>query len=166
MIVAIAAFVGMLLGIFNFFRGLSKDKVKLIVIPKAVMKRNRNSVTGVMGFFLSDQEFNETQELFAIEITNNSNFPITINEVGFKLKKKKNKLAIPIPELGDKGPWPRKLEHGDSVTTYGTIKSILNNTKMNDIDRAYAQTTAGKVYHGKSKALKLLINYVENNKKL
>ena len=69
--------IGALLGGWNFFQGLSQRRVRLKVVPKLT-----RAIGG--GFFSSSRD--ALRDGFAcVEVTNLSNFPVTISEVGFSL---------------------------------------------------------------------------------
>ena len=160
-VTAVAAFVGMGLGIYNFWMERSKQKVKILVQPKAVMRRLRNPKTGAEGFMTSVNEFKKesVNEYFAIEAVNLSSFPVTIDIAGFELLKDKNRMMLVQPILMDDGPWPRRLDQRESVILYGLVTEILKDPRTPGIRNAFVETSCGNVCRGTSGALEEMVNY-------
>lgn len=156
-----AAFVGMGLGIYNFFVERSKRKVRVLVQPKAVTRRFRNTATGDEGVLTSLNEFNKETlgEYFAIEAVNLSSFPVTIVNVGFEVRNQDRRMMIVSPILGDNGRWPRRLEQREAVTVYGLLLPIVNDPGAPKIKNAFVKTSCGTTCRGTSGALKGLIEY-------
>ena len=156
-----AAFVGTGLGIYNLFVERSKRKVKVLVQPKAVMRRFRNTATGDEGVLTSLNEFNQEalDEYFAIEAVNLSSFPVTIHNVGFEVRKQNKRMMIVPPILADNGQWPRKLEQRESVTVYGLLLPIINDPGAPRIKNSFVETSCGTICRGTSGALKGLAEY-------
>lgn len=157
-IIAVAAFVGMGLGLYNLWNEKNKEKVKLRVVPKAVVHKGRNSVGQEM-VLTSENEFDSKRShgLFGIEVVNLSKFPVVIDNVGFLVKGEKNRMSLPIPILGDQGPWPRKLEARESVTVYGNLKDMISSPGMPKVHSAFAKTSCGHMGKGSTQALKQLV---------
>lgn len=166
MLVTLAAFIGMILGVMNFLRSLHKDKVRLKVIPKAVLEATYDEGMNTNGYILSAEDFQKFRDLFAFEIVNLSSFPVTVDEVGLKSRWRKSKLALLTPIAADNGVWPRELQPRKSVLVYAKLSSILDAAMKGDIGTAYVKTVCNHIFYGNSKALKLLINHIENQKKL
>lgn len=164
LVIAIAALIGMLLSMYNLFQSIVKEKVRLKIIPKAVVSETRNTETGKKGFILADNIFSSDHGLFAFEIINKSNFPVVVDEIGLLTSNKKYRLAIFTPQLGDNGTWPRELASRKNVVVYGNLSSILELVRQNKISCAYAKTTCDSTCYGNSVALKALIKYVKSNK--
>ena len=160
-ITLVAAFVGMGFGIYNFWIERSKRKVKVLVKPKAIMRRLRNTETGAAGVITSIDEFS-TEPLdsyFAIEVVNISSFPVTVDNVGFELIKDDRRMSIFQPILMDEGKWPRRLDQRESVTVYGSLPHILDDPGTCRIKNAFAETSCGKICRGTSGALKGLVRF-------
>jgi hypothetical protein len=157
----------MALGIYNFWIERSKRKVKILVQPKAVMRRVRNAVTGAEGVLTSTNEFSREalDEYFAIEAVNLSSFPVTIDNVGFEVLKQDRRMVIVQPVLMDNGKWPRKLEQRESVTVYGLLHQILNDPDAPNIKNAFVETSCGAICRGTSGALRGLIKYARQLQK-
>lgn len=162
-IVGISAIVGMALGIYNLVHSIRKDKVKIKIIPKAIMRETRNTTTGERGIILADNDFASFHPFFAFEIINQSNFSVVVDEIGLKIRGKKARLSIPIPQLGDKGEWPRELKPRNSVVVYGKLENIIDAAKNNKIVSAYVKTACNNISYGKSKALELLKEFAKKN---
>lgn len=158
-ITIMAAFVGMGLGIYNFWIERSKKKVKILVKPKAVIQRFRNSETGAPGVLTSENEFikEPIDQHFAIEAVNLSSFPVTIDNVGFELDMEDKRKMIVQPVLMDEGKWPRRLDQRESVMVYGSLPNILGNPDTCRIRNAFVETSCGTICRGTSGALKGLV---------
>lgn len=131
-----AALLGAVLGIMNTWNAMSARRVRLRVRPAHAL-----TDTG--------------QWMFSIEVLNMSNFPLTIREVGFTLKRssstKGKRAAVMRPILIDGKPWPRRLEARESVSVLCEIPD-----PSQPIDKAYAHTACGEVKYGDSPALRQL----------
>jgi len=157
-VIAVAAFVGMGMGLLNFWNEKAKEKVKLKVIPKAV-KRSGRSTSGKEFIVTTQNEFpgKNSKDLFVIEVVNLSKFPVVIELVGFVSKKHKERLYIPEPLLNGSGDWPRKLESRESVTLYGNLSDIFSSNMCGSLFGAFAETVCGHKETGSSQALKQLV---------
>src|SRR6266508_2546298 len=145
-VVSVAAFVGMGLGLYNLWNEKNKEKVKLKVVPKAIMDKKRTSVGQEM-VVTSQNEFNikRSHGLFGIEVVNLSAFPVVIEQVGFLIKGQKDRMSLPLPIIGDRGPWPRKLEPRSSVTVYGNVTEMLSSPNLPKVRSAFAETSCGHI---------------------
>lgn len=161
----IAAFIGMGLGLFNFFIERSKRKVIVNVLPKAIMKRFRNRSTSETVLMTSLNEFPDIylDDYFAIEVINKSDFPIVIENIGFEVKGLKERMIIFQPLTFDGGEWPRRLEQRGSVTAYFLLQEILKDQNSVKIKNAFIETSCGAISRGKSGALTGLKQFVANN---
>lgn len=134
---AIAA-LGAGLGIINTWHGLNQRRVKLKVIPKIAIPVGPGS------------DF--SREMGCIDVTNLSDFPVTVRDVGFTIDgdpRKKARASILQPMVIDGGPWPRRLEARTSVSLYFDWANLKS-----DIKKAYVLTDCGNVAYGNSPALK------------
>jgi len=161
-VIAIAAFTGMGLGIYNLWSEKQKDKVKLEIIPKSI-KQKGVSTSGQEFVYTTANEynFNQATRLYAFEIINHSKFDITIDEIGFFNSKTNGRDCIPEPIIRDDGKWPRKLEPRESVTVYADLPSILNIKHLPFITSAFAKTSCNYTETGTSDSLKQLIQYAK-----
>jgi hypothetical protein len=157
-IIGISAIVGMGLGIYNLFHSLKKEKVKIKITPKTVVREVHNKDSGQISLILSDSEFSVKHYLFAFEIINKSNFPIAIDEIGFKLISTKQRVIIPFP-IQDKKEWPKELAAKRATIVYSKLDEIIEIVKRDKISNVYVKTTDDIISYGNSKALRLLIEY-------
>jgi hypothetical protein len=163
-IIPLAAFVGMSLGIYNFWKERDKEKVKLRVIPKSVKQKAVDPLGNIIGYMTSENEFkdNNPQDLFAIEVVNISRFTVIVNEIGFLVSGTNQRMSIPIPLLYNQEKFPTKLEPREAVTFYVSLQSILSSTNIRNVYCAFAKTSCDHIKTGKTQALKQLIQYVRN----
>lgn len=154
-IVAIAAFVGMGLGVFNLIRELHQDRVKLRVSPKQVV-RFVGSSSGKQHVIVSDRGWNPRNETgyIAIEVVNRGRFPITISEVGFIGRKRDARMVIPEPLTNEKHGLPLRLEARDSVTLYGEWQGLQPQVKSGGLKKAYVETACGHWAGARNRVLK------------
>ena len=135
------AVLGAMLGILNTWRAFDRDKIRVRVSPRwAISYRGSDMDTR-----------------FCLEITNLSYIPITINQVGFELRKPKAHIMVFIPEFIDGGKMPRRLEPRSSFTVYAPAGTEEKNN-FADEKCAFARTACGVVARGMSPALKGQIN--------
>ncbi len=94
--IAVAALTGMMLGLWNLFADHQRKKVKLEVNPKSASWIGTTQ-NGYRALKYSDSDFSLKGEpdLFAIEVINMRDFPVTISEVGFHAPKEKVALLYP-----------------------------------------------------------------------
>jgi len=149
------------LGIYNFWIERSKRKVKVLVKPKSVISRLRDTETGAAGVLTSINEFctEPLDSYFAIEIVNLSTFPVTIDNVGFEIIKNDKRMSLVQPILMDDGKWPRRLDQREAVTVYGSLPYLLNASGTCKIKNAFIETSCGTICRGTSGALKGLIRF-------
>lgn len=114
------------LGILNYWRDASKDKVRLKVIPKRVVASGS-----------ADPRIN-----IGIEIINMSTFPLTICESGFVSREKKKRLAIIQPITANNETYPIRLEPRTAITIY----AILEDVDAIMTECAYASTSCAMIY--------------------
>ena len=161
-VVAIAAFTGMLLGIFNFIHERKRNKVRLKVTPRAAHYIGTTE-DGRDGYFYSSNEFekDDVADTLVVEVINLGVFPIFVSEVGLTTKWSRRRMAMPLPKLIDGGDWPRKLEPRESVTAHFELTELLNTVNLKKAKSAYARTVCGELQKGTSGALKDLIRIVK-----
>lgn len=131
------AILGAVLGLVSTWHTLDRSRLKLKVRPAHAIP-----------YGAADPNIN-----FCIEVTNLSDFAVTMKEVGFFYRGIKSRGAIVRPVLVDGGTWPRRLESRTSVTIYCHVsgENIDKNIKV-----AYATTECGRTKTGNSPALKQL----------
>jgi hypothetical protein len=155
-IVALAAFVGMGLGVYNFLNERRKTKVHLRVTPLSVLEKYENSIK------TSENTFNPNVKtrLFGIEIVNLSSFDVTIDSIGFLPSKGNDIITIITPIiLSSNKEFPRKLEPRESVTIYSNLDALIHFDSAYLIKTAFAKTACGHRATGKSKALDELVKF-------
>ena len=112
------------LGVLNFWRDASRERVKLKVTLKRII------VSGNQSFRAN----------FAIQVINLSTFTINIREVGFTSKRKGFRVAIIDPIIIDGiGKYPFKLESRSALTVYVN----LLDSDQEEAVHAYASTSCG-----------------------
>lgn len=131
------AVVGAVLGVINTRHALDKSRVKLRVVPKQVIPLGTSDAT----------------VSFCVEVTNLSDFAVTIDEVGFLRSGTERRSAYVLPLVTDGGPWPRRLESRSSVTVYGATPRT---DAAHPFKCAYARTQCGVTCRGSSAALRAL----------
>ena len=132
---------GAALGIINMWHRLSKDAVRLKVLPAHALPVGHG---GAGEWTLS------------IEVINLSAFPVTIGEVGLRLWGTKDRLTALRPIVSDGGPWPRRLESREAVTLIYDSE-IRVHERLHEVRSAYAKTQCGTTRYGHSGALKQLV---------
>jgi len=153
--IALAAFIGMGLGIFNFFNERRKERVKLKVVPKTVVQRSGDLSLS------STREFNPGRNagLFGMEVVNRSHFPVVLKQIGFLKSGTDRRMTIVKPIVDDGEKWPRKLGPRESVSVYGNLDEMINTGALHLIKKAYAETACGHIATGRNQALKELIRF-------
>ncbi len=135
---AIAA-VGAVLGVINTWRALDQNRLKLKVVPAHAIP---------VGAAPRNIQF-------CIEITNLSQFAVTIEDAGVLFHGTTARGSIIDPLLPDRGPWPRRLEPRSSVTVYSELPSSNGG---HGIRCAFARTQCGHTKTGTSPALRRIAN--------
>ena len=131
------AVLGAVLGLINTCHAVDKMRVKIRVRPKHAIP-----VGGA-----------DPRITFCIEITNLSEFAITVNEAGVLLRGTDARAVYALPTLIDGKPWPRRLEPRSSVTVYGQPPEAKPGQSLKC---AYARTACGVTRTGTSPAFKQL----------
>lgn len=126
------ALLGALLGLLNTWQVFDKKRVKIHVVPKHAIPVGRV----------------DPRIKFCIEITNLSDFEITVVEVGVFFKGTTQRGAFIRPILLDSSGWPRRLAPRASVTVYGHSPE---NSEY-PLKCVYATTACGVTKTGKSPA--------------
>jgi hypothetical protein len=91
---------GSVLGVVNTWVNLDRGRMKLKIVPSQVVPVG--NIDPRIGF--------------AIQITNLSNFPVSVSEAGVLDRGSQNRGSIFNPLIADGGDWPRRLEPRSSVT--------------------------------------------------
>lgn len=135
---AIAA-VGAVLGIINTWRAVNQNRVKLKVVPARAVPYG-GAPKNIR---------------FCIEITNLSQFAVTVEEAGVLFHHSTKRGSIVTPIFTDQGSWPRRLESRSSVTVYSELP---RSSESHTIRCAFARTQCGHVQTGTSPALRAIAN--------
>lgn len=131
------AFLGAVLGVINTWHAIDRKRVKIRVRPKHAI-----SVGAA-----------DPRITFCIEITNLSEFAVTVDEAGVFYKGIDSRGAYTRPILIDGKSWPRRLEPRSSVTVYGQPPEPKPG---HPLKCAYARTECGVTRTGVSPAFKQL----------
>lgn len=134
------AALGAALGVFNTWRSWSRDQ------PKLRVRCVRGFTVGHAPTFPSN--------MFGIEVTNLSTFPLVISEVGFGLRGTSDRMLVPHPYLADNGPWPRTLAPREQVTAYTDADPFDRSRRVKDV---YASTACGTTVRRRQKQLEQLL---------
>jgi hypothetical protein len=135
---AIAA-VGAVLGVINTWRAIDQSRVKLKVVP-----------VHAMPYGGAPQNIR-----FCIQVTNLSQFAITLDDAGVFFHGTKRRGSVVTPVFADQGPWPRRLEPRSSVSIYSELPRSSTGHK---IKCAFARTQCGRIKKGTSPALREIAN--------
>jgi hypothetical protein len=142
-----AAAVGAVLGIMNTWNSMSLRRVRLRVSPAHAIAPHFDG------------------DMFVIEVTNLSAFPVTISEVGFSRRADKGRrAAVAMPMVTDGKAWPRRLEAREAVTLLVPVDNLYGERAA--FGRAYAHTACGEFRYGTSPALKQLSDAVRKGEPL
>lgn len=131
------ALLGAALGVMNTWNTISQRRVRLRVRPAHAIA------------------FPQGHHQFSIEVLNLSNFAVTVEEVGFTLRKREpfgDHLVITSPQIFDGKPWPRRLESREAVSVYFAVEPMLK--RAGNLDKAYVRTACGEHIRGDSPALR------------
>jgi len=140
LVTLIIALVGAVLGVINTSYSIFKDKVRIKVIPK-VADHYPNP--------------NNRPPFLCIDVTNLGLLPVTIREVGFKIKDSSKRIML-LQNPMNQQQLPYRLEPRSSITLYSTDEETYSVAVQNGYN-AYAYTDCGRQYYGKSRALKDVI---------
>lgn len=138
---AVTGLLGAVLGIMNTWNQLSKNRVRLKIVPSHALPVGP---VGVGEWTLS------------IGVINLSAFAVTIVEVGLKIRSTKQRLvAFPMATAEGK-PLPQRLEPRESLTILYRPDN-LHDPHFPNVNCAYARCACGTVRYGKSPALSQLV---------
>jgi hypothetical protein len=136
-------FIGTLLGIYNAWNSIQKEKVKIKVVPKIAT------------------HIGTRQKFLAFDITNLSHFPVTITEVGVFYHGSRHRGCVVKPIIIDGGTFPRRLEARTSFSAYGDVYRTDPEFFLT-VRCAYATTACGITVEGNSPALQEIISEALN----
>jgi hypothetical protein len=133
-------FVGAVLGILNTWRAISRDLVRVRVVPVSL-------------------KYEGGTDGFGIVVTNLSYLPVTITSVGFTVRDGSgvDRLTFLPSDIGG-CQLPERMEPRTSFTA---ILPVItgNHPKWSFIHKAYAETACGMRFTGMSGALRQKINH-------
>jgi hypothetical protein len=135
---AIAA-VGAVLGIINAWCSVDQSRVKLKVVP-----------THAIPYGAANPNLR-----FCVQVTNLSEFAVTIDDVGVFYRGTGRRGSIVNPIFADNGPWPRRLEPRTSISIYSELPRSLPG---HEIKCAFARTQCGRTKTGTSPALTQIVS--------
>jgi hypothetical protein len=162
----VAAAVGAVLGIYNFFHGRTLESVRLRVVSKAASFRGK-SADGRDFYLSSEHEYSldglRAADTLSMEIINLSKFAVTVDDVGL-VPRSPTRMALAYPILHDGGAWPRKLEPRESVTFYFDSTRLLELKSIGTVKKANASTVCGHTAFGTSGALRDLVRIAAGKK--
>ena len=87
-------------------------------------------------------------------IINLSEFPVTIETVGFRWHGTNDTLFTPVPLMTDSGDWPRRLEPREAFCVYFRMQDLTKNKNYLRIKDVYVKTSCENVFSGTSKAFR------------
>lgn len=142
---------GAVLGIINTWTQLSRNRVRLRVVPRIGFQTSHNG----LGITCDRIDPGDEKRLFryparlCIEVVNLSTFPVTIHDVGFGNPKKLRHCLVQ-PETSPQRSWPVRLESREGVTAFGAVGAVQLDAKIIRNAKAYARTDCGKTCYGTS----------------
>lgn len=147
---AVCGISGAVLGVINTWSQLSRNRVRLKVVPKmAFMMGGGGVITATKATQLyKELSSSGVPSRWCMEIVNLSSFAVTVSNAGFG-RADKTRHVLWRPEVSDGKAWPTRLESHEAVTLYGEIGHSLDPTIMQH-PYAYAETDCGVVSYGTS----------------
>ena len=153
------------LSIVNTCVQLSKNRVKLRIVPMIAHKDGRDDIWAASGLPFANimNAIKEKQHRLCVEVTNLSSFAVTIRRVGFgKFKLVEDVIDIPFPiVMKNKNCWPLKLEPRESDLLMSITGDDIPIDKL-DKNCAFVATECGYIAYGTSLVFDA---YVEELKK-
>lgn len=165
LIAIITGVVGAMLGGTNFLLRFLEKRVRLRVVPQIAFDVGQNIVmTGdrPMGRFRDYLKGGKTLRL-CVEITNLSEFPITVAQVGFSRKgRHQDRLHFVVPDVTPSSKsWPVRLDPRESCTVYAEpsqgFDALLEHGPL-----AFCETDCGCTVYGTSLIIKHIIDAIRS----
>lgn len=147
--------IGTALGIFNTWKAIQRDKVRLKIIPKIFKSAHGGSLVSVN----VPDNIAERWDGYCFEIVNIGHLPVTIDEIGL-LPTDSGMRFIFRPDFGDGKQLPRRLEPRESVIGYARFEhpsSVIFTNGLPNIKCAFATTSCGVTVRGTSPVIDWLI---------
>ena len=155
------ALVGAVLGVLNTWDKLSKNRVRLRVVPKlAIFTGGDTWITGDRNSELANRLLARgALRRLCVTIVNLSAFPVTISDVGFGRVENHRRHSLVAPEISpSRKEWPPRLEPRESIVAYGPVDDFSLDAEIVSDAVAYAKTDCGKIAYGKSAIFTDLVN--------
>jgi len=151
-ITLILAVVGTVLGVLNTVHQYRQTKVKLRVIPKALLIEGRTSLS------TSRREVPDRCNNLCVEVINLSSFPVTIAEVGFRYRWTGNRGLMFQPRTSEEGKsLPIELQSRRSVTVFANSDELPDAFDgPHRVRCVYAMTSCDTTVFGSSPAFKTM----------
>jgi len=150
---AVCGIFGAVLGIINTWSQVSRNRVRLRVVPKMAFMVDGGIITGTKATNQLKQLIcSQTPSRWCIEVVNLSTFAVTISEVGFAKSNGLRHVLVPA-QVSNGRTWPARLESREAVTLYAQIGE---NPDPHIMQRpyAYAETDCGVLCFGTSSIFK------------
>jgi hypothetical protein len=148
------AIFGALLGVINTWFIFRKSAVRVKVLPKFYLSGVNEvlTFTDIEETSLSGQA--ARPDGICIIVQNLSEFPLTVNEVGFLDKNSKDRFHLKDYFMGRGGQLPSRVESRSSIAIYST--GVFNEQNVHRrFKAAYVTTECGKRFIQSCKKLKL-----------
>lgn len=129
-------FLGAVLGVINTCHAISRDRVRIRVTPIWLLSQHGRQM--------------------GIRIVNTSYMPVTINHIGFTLRRKGAHMPILEGFLGG-GFLPQRMEPRTDLTARVGLVTFQH-PDFAGVRRAYVETACGRRFTGTSKALRGHVN--------
>lgn len=128
------AVIGAVLGIYNAWRAVSKDRIRLVVRPSNWVAPGRGD--GIV-----------------IEVVNMGFVAVTISQVALRMKRPKDKIFLFLPGYLTGQKLPHRLEPRTSISIH-VSPEISRDPQIANVRDAFAKTACGCTFYGNSPALK------------
>ena len=146
---AVCGISGTILGIVNTWSQISRNRMRLRVVPKV------DFITSD-GNFTASKATNQMRQLvgsgtlsrWCIEVVNLSAFAVTISEVGFAKSNGLRHVLVPA-DVSNGGSFPSRLEPREAVTLYAE-SGVKPDPEVMRRPYAYAKTDCGVLCSGTS----------------
>ena len=138
---------GAVLGIMNTWRNIRRDKVRLSV-----------QATWAITALLTGKVDTNLQ----VRVVNLSEFPVTVSDVGFKLRRGKIATLANVPGIEPSGSLPIRLEPRTAYSKVFGIEALSN--IASELECAYANTECGVVATGNRRGLQNLIRQISKSR--
>lgn len=163
------AVLGAVLGIINTWQAITRDRIRLRVIPKIYFEYGD---TVLIGEIIPAPESRLSRLIrdsmgrkidFCFEIVNVGLIPVVVSEVGFLMRNTKERCFITRPRISDGGSWPRRLEARQAITIL-VPHSDEARLIYSDLKCAYAATACGLTFKGTSRIFREVVRRARRNK--